>query len=65
MFDLNMESNIESGTYYFTSAQEPNQDTSVFDCPDRFAIALLQKKPPALLVSGLWWDICKYPRNEY
>ena len=50
--DPSMESNIESGTYYFTSAQEPNQDTSVFDCPDRFAIAMLQNKPPRLLVSG-------------
>ena len=50
--DRNMESNIESGTYHFTSAQEPNQDTSVFNCPDRFAIALLQKKRPVLLVSG-------------
>ena len=50
--DPSMESNIESGTYYFTSAQEPNQDTSVFDCPDRFAIAMLQNKPPQLLVSG-------------
>ncbi len=43
---------MESGTYHFLSAQEPTENTSVYDCMDKFAIAMLQRSLPTLLVSG-------------
>ena len=50
--DVNVETNMESGTYHFLSAQEPTENTSVYDCMDKFAIAMLQRSVPTLLVSG-------------
>jgi hypothetical protein len=50
--NVNVETNMESGTCHFLSAQEPTENTSVFDCMDKFAIAMLQRSLPTLLVSG-------------
>jgi hypothetical protein len=38
--NVNVENNIESGTYCFSSAQEPSENTSVYGLPDKFALAM-------------------------
>jgi hypothetical protein len=50
--DVNVETNMENGTYHFSSAQEPTANTSIYDCMDKFAIAMVQQSKPTLLVSG-------------
>ena len=50
--DVNMERQFESGTYYFSSAQEPTENTSIYDSTDEFVLALLRGSEPSLLVSG-------------
>jgi len=50
--DVNVETNIESGVYHFSSTQEPSENTSVYGCTDKFAIAMLRRETPDLLVSG-------------
>jgi hypothetical protein len=50
--NIDMETNIESGRYYFSSAQEPTEKASVFQSSEKFAIAMLQRSAPILLVSG-------------
>jgi len=50
--NIDMETNIESGTYYFSSAQEPTEKTSVFESTEKFALAMLKRSAPILLVSG-------------
>ncbi len=47
-----METNIESGTYYFFSAQEPSENTSVYGLSDKFALAMFQRSAPTLLAYG-------------
>ncbi len=47
-----METNIESGTYYFSSAQEPSDTTSVYGSSDKFALAMFQHSAPTLLAYG-------------
>jgi hypothetical protein len=47
-----METNIESGTYHFSSAQDPTEKNSVFDSTEKFTIAMLKRSAPHLLVSG-------------
>jgi hypothetical protein len=50
--NVNAETNIESGTYYFSSAQEPSENTSVSCLSDKFALAMFQHSAPTLLVYG-------------
>jgi hypothetical protein len=50
--NANVESNIESGTYYFSSVQEPSENTSVYGLSDKFALAMLQHSAPTLLAYG-------------
>ncbi len=47
--NVNMETNIESGTYFFSSAQEPSDTTSVYGSSDKFALAMFQHSAPTLL----------------
>ena len=47
---VNLETNIESGTYYFYSAQEPSDNISVYGSLDKFALAMFQHSAPTLLV---------------
>ncbi len=47
-----METNIESETYYFSSAQEPSENTSVYGLSDKFALAMFQHSAPTLLAYG-------------
>ncbi len=47
--NVNMETNIESGAYYFSSAQEPSDNTSVYGSSDKFALAMFQRLTPTLL----------------
>ena len=47
-----MESNYESGTYSFSTEQDPSVNASVYCSSDKFAIALLQHSAPHLLVYG-------------
>ena len=60
--DKTVETCYEGGTYYFSSAQDPSQHTSVFGSSDIFALAMLQHSAPNLLAYGsigIWSDICK------
>ena len=50
--NIDTETNIESGTFHFSSAQDPTEKTSVFDSPEKFTIAMLNRSTPHLLVSG-------------
>jgi hypothetical protein len=51
-FDKTVESNYEGGTYYFSSAQDPSQHTSVYGSSDIFAFAMFQRSAPTLLAYG-------------
>ena len=51
-FDKTVESNYEGGTYYFSSAQDPSQHTSVYGSSDIFALAMFQRSAPTLLAYG-------------
>jgi hypothetical protein len=44
-----VETNIESGTYCFSSVQEPSENTSVYGLSDKFALAMFQHSAPTLL----------------
>jgi hypothetical protein len=50
--NVNVETNIESGTYYFSSVQEPSENTSVHGSSDKFALAIFQCSAPTLLAYG-------------
>jgi ribosomal protein L11 len=50
--DKAVESNYEGGTYYFSSAQDPSQHTSVYGSSDIFALAMFQRSAPTLLAYG-------------
>jgi hypothetical protein len=50
--NVNVDTNIESGTYYFSSAQEPSENTSVYGLSDKFALAMFQRSAPILLAYG-------------
>jgi hypothetical protein len=50
--DTNVESNYESGTYSFSTAQNPSVNASIYSSSDKFALALLQRSAPHLLVYG-------------
>ncbi len=50
--NLNVETNIESGTYYFSLAQEPSENTSVCGSSDKFPLAMFQRSVPTLLAYG-------------
>ena len=50
--NVNVETNIESGTYYFSLAQEPSENTSVYSSSDKFALAMFQHSAPTLLAYG-------------
>jgi hypothetical protein len=47
-----VEANYEGGTYYFSTAQDPSQNTSVFGSSDKFAFAMFQHSAPTLLAYG-------------
>ncbi len=47
-----MEANYEGGTYYFSTAQDPSQHTSVYGSSDIFALAMFQHSAPTLLAYG-------------
>ena len=47
-----LEANYEGGTFVFSSAQDPSEDTSVFGSTDKFAIAIMNCCAPTLLASG-------------
>ncbi len=42
----------EGGTYYFSSAQDPSETTSVYGSSERFALAMIQHSAPTLLAYG-------------
>jgi hypothetical protein len=42
----------ESRTYYFSSAQDPSEGTSVHGSPEKFALAMFQHSAPTLLAYG-------------
>ena len=50
--NIDTETNIESGTFHFSSAQDPTENTSVFDSSEKFTIAMLNRSSPHLLVAG-------------
>jgi hypothetical protein len=50
--NINVESNYESGTYSFSTAQDPSVNASVYGSSDKFSITLLQRSAPNLLVYG-------------
>ncbi len=50
--NMNLETNIESGTYYFSLVQEPSENTSVFGLFDKFTLAMFQHSALTLLAYG-------------
>ncbi len=50
--NVNVETNIESGTYYFSSAQKASENTSVYGLSNKFALAMFQRSAPTLLAYG-------------
>jgi hypothetical protein len=50
--NVNVETNIESGTDYFSSVQEPSENTSVYGLSDKFALAIFQHSAPTLSAYG-------------
>ncbi len=51
-----MEANNEGRTYYFSTAQDPSQHTSVYGSSDIFALAMFQRSAPTLLAYGGTYD---------
>jgi hypothetical protein len=51
-FDKTVETMYEGGTYYFSSAQDPSETTSVYGSSERFALAMFQHSAPTLLAYG-------------
>ncbi len=47
-----VEANFEGGTYFFSSAQDPSENTLVYGSTDRFALAMFDRSVPTLLVYG-------------
>jgi len=50
--DKTLEGNYEGGTYYFSTAQDPSQHTSVYGSSEIFALAMFQRSAPTLLAYG-------------
>ncbi len=50
--DKTVEANYESGMYYFSTAQDPLQHTSVYGFSDIFALLIFQHFAPTLLAYG-------------
>jgi hypothetical protein len=50
--DKNVETMYEGGTYYFSSAQDSSETTSVHGSSKRFALAMFQRSAPTLLAYG-------------
>jgi hypothetical protein len=50
--DKTVEANYEGGTYYFSTAQDPSQHTSVYGSSGIFALAMFQHSAPTLLAYG-------------
>jgi hypothetical protein len=48
----NVETIYESGTYYFSLAQDPSEGTSVCGSPEKVALAMFQHSAPTLLAYG-------------
>ena len=53
-----LDANYEGGTFVFSSAQDPSEDTLVYGSTDKFAIAIMNRCAPTLLESG-----CTYANN--
>ena len=47
-----VETKFEGGTYYFSSAHSPSEDTGTYETQAEFTKTLLNRAPPTLLVSG-------------
>ena len=47
-----VERTFEGGTYFFSTAQDPSENTSVYGTSNRFALALLNRSAPTLLPIG-------------
>jgi hypothetical protein len=50
--DKTVEANYKGGTYYFSTAQDPSQHSSVYRSSDNFALAMFQRSAPTLLAYG-------------
>jgi hypothetical protein len=51
-FDKTIETMYKGRTYYFSSAQDPFETTSVYESSKRFALAMFQCSAPTLLAYG-------------
>jgi hypothetical protein len=55
---VNVETNIESGTYYFSSVIEPSENTSMYGSSDKFTLAMFQRSALTLLAySGTYANL--------
>jgi hypothetical protein len=50
--NINLETNIESGSYYFSLVQESSENTSFYGLSGKFALAMFQCTAPTLLAYG-------------
>ena len=63
-FNSDAENTVKGGTYYFLTAQDPNDKTSVYDDSQAFARAILSQGKPTLFVIGGDYDKMKELRVE-
>jgi hypothetical protein len=47
-----VETNVEGGTYFFSSTQDPSENTLAYGSTDRFALAMFNCSAPTLLAYG-------------
>jgi len=47
-----VEETFSGGTYFFSSAQEPSESTSVYGSKRNFALAMMNRSAPTLLAVG-------------
>jgi hypothetical protein len=65
-FDKTVEPMYEGGTYYFSSAQDPSETTSVYGFSERFALAMFQRSAPTLLAyGGTYANVNDVPIEKY
>ncbi len=53
--NVNVETNIESGTYYFSLAQEPSDNTSVYGLSDEICSCNVSRFSTHIV--GIWWQL--------
>jgi len=51
-YDEQVETSFAGATFHFSSSHDPQEDTGVYETTQKFAVAMLEKTMPTLLVNG-------------